>query len=60
MQLRVNPWGSIEPGGGVAEVEAAGAVDGFFGGAGGLAAGQDGVFVAVSAGQVDGEAPPVG
>jgi len=48
------------PGGGVVEVEAAGAVQGFFGGTDWVAAWQDGVFVSVFAGQVDGEAPPVG
>jgi hypothetical protein len=44
----------------VVEVEAAGAVEGFFGAAGVWAAGEDGVFVAVAAGQVDREAPTAG
>jgi hypothetical protein len=48
------------PGGGVVEVEAAGAIEGFLGGACGVAAGQDGVLVVVAAGQVDREAPQVG
>ena len=39
----------------VAEVEAAGAVESFLGGAGRVAAGQDGVFVVVVAGPVDGK-----
>ena len=50
----------VGPGGGVVEVEAAGAVEGFFGGADGVSAGQDGVFVAVAAGEMDREAPAVG
>ena len=44
----------------VVEVEAAGAIEGFFGGADGVSAGQDGVFVAVAAGEMDREAPAVG
>jgi len=46
----------VGPGGGVVEVEAAAAVEGFFGGADGVSAGQDGVFVAVAAGEMDREA----
>jgi uncharacterized protein DUF5994 len=42
----------LGPGGGVDEVEPAGAVEGFFGAAGGAAAGQDAVFVSVAAGQI--------
>ena len=48
------------PGGGVVEVEPAGAVEGFFGGADVVSAWEDGVFVAVAAGEVDREAPTVG
>ena len=48
------------PGGGVVEVEAAGAVEGFFGGAGGQAAGQVVGLVVVVAGPVDREAPGAG
>src|SRR5918996_846292 len=48
------------PGGRVVEVQPAGAVEGFFGGTDRIAAWQDGVFVSVLAGQVDGKAPPVG
>jgi len=44
----------IGPGGDVGEVEAAGAVEGFFWCAGEAAVGQDRVFVAVFAGEVDG------
>jgi hypothetical protein len=46
--------------GGVVEVEAAGAVEGFFGSAGGESAGQELVFVAVAAGEVQAEAPLLG
>src|SRR5260370_3927173 len=52
--------GRWEPGGGVAEVEAAGAVEGFFGGSGWLAAGQEAVLVVVVAGAVDREPPGAG
>lgn len=48
------------PCGGVVEVETARAVEGFFGAAGGQSVGQDGVLVAVAAGEVDGEAPDAG
>ena len=44
----------------IAEVEAAGAVEGFLRGAGRVAAGQDGLVVVVVAGAVDGEAPAGG
>jgi Protein of unknown function (DUF1254) len=50
----------LDTGGWVVEVEAAGAIEGFFGGADGVSAGQDGVFVAVAAGEMDREAPAVG
>src|SRR5215218_5671547 len=53
-------WALILPGGGVGEVQPAGAVQGFFRGAGVQAGWQDGVLVAVAAGQVDGKAPPAG
>jgi hypothetical protein len=53
-------WALILPGGGVVEVQPAGAVQGFFRGAGVQAGWQDGVLVAVAAGQVDGKAPPAG
>jgi hypothetical protein len=53
-------WEVLLPGGGVVEVQPAGAVQGFFGGAGVQAGWQDGVLVAVAAGEVDGEAPPAG
>ena len=46
--------------GGVAEVEAGGAVEGVFGETGEGAGGQDGVFVPVFAGQVHREAPTGG
>src|SRR5258708_27848550 len=52
--------GRCEPGGGVAEVESAGAVEGFFGGSGWLAAGQVVVLVVVVAGAVDRESPGAG
>ena len=55
-QIRNSVGGSGQVGG-VAEVEAAGGVEGVFGGAGEVAGGQDGVFVPVFAGQVDREAP---
>jgi hypothetical protein len=42
------------------QVEAGGAVERFFGGAGGEAGGQDFVVVAVVAGEVEGEAPTGG
>src|SRR3954467_1658998 len=58
--LSVETSGVWHPGGGVVEVEAAGAVEGLLGGAGGGAAGQDGVFVVVRAGAVEGEAPAGG
>jgi len=45
---------------GIVEVEVGGAVEGFFGGAGGVPGGQDLVLVAVLAGEVEGEAPAVG
>ena len=48
------------PGGGVAEVEAAGGVEGVFAGAGGQAGGEDRFLVVVVAGAVDGESPVVG
>src|SRR5262249_18724403 len=48
-----------DPGCGVVEVESAGTVEGFFWGAGEAAAGQDGFFVPVFAGQVAGESPGV-
>src|SRR5438067_7084185 len=50
----------VEPGRSVAEVEAAGAVEGFLRGAGREATGQDGLLVVVVAGAVDGEAPAGG
>lgn len=50
----VDVWSDV--GGG--EVEPAGAVEGVFGGARGVAGGQQGVLVAVTAGAVEGEAPP--
>ena len=53
-------WALILPGGGVVEVQPAGAVQGFFRGAGVQAGWQDGVLVAVAAGEVDGKAPPAG
>jgi hypothetical protein len=43
--------------GSVVEVEAACAVKGFFGAAAGESAGQDLVFVATAAGEVEGEPP---
>jgi hypothetical protein len=46
--------------GGVVEVEAAGAVEGFFGSAGGESARQELVFVPVAAGEVQAEAPLLG
>ena len=49
-----------KPGGGVGEVEAAGAVEGFFERSGELAAGQDAVLVVVVAGAVDRETPEAG
>ena len=52
--------GGSGPGGGVAEVEPAGGVQGVFGGAGEDAGRQGGDFVAVFAGQVDREAPAGG
>jgi glyoxylase I family protein len=52
--------GGSDPGGGVAQVEAAGGVQGVFGCAGEVAGGQGGDFVAVFAGQVDREAPAGG
>src|SRR5260370_11374533 len=52
--------GRREPCGRVAEVEAAGAVEGFFGGSGWLAAGQEAVLVVVVAGAVDRESPGAG
>src|SRR5664279_6573636 len=58
-QIR-NFVGGSGPGGGVAEVEAAGGVQGVFGGAGEGAGGQDRILVAVFAGQVDREAPAGG
>src|SRR4030095_14306635 len=53
-------WALILPGGGVVEVQPAGAVQGLFRGAGVQAGWQDGVLVAVAAGEVDGKAPPAG
>src|SRR4029453_7489630 len=53
-------WALILPGGGVVEVQPAGAVQGFFRGAGVQAGWQDGVLVAVAAGEVDGKGPPAG
>src|SRR4029450_5279121 len=53
-------WALIPPGGGVVEVQPAGTVQGFFRGAGVQAGRQDGVLVAVAAGEVDGKAPPAG
>src|SRR5512132_3843020 len=53
-------WWGFLPGGGVVEVQPAGAVQGFFRGAGVQAGWQDGVLVAVAAGEVDGKAPPAG
>lgn len=50
-------WG---PGGGVVEVEAAGSVEGFFGGAGGCAVGEPGVLVVVVGGSPDRETPAGG
>lgn len=52
--------GGSGPGGGVAEVQAAGGVQGVFGYAGEGAGGQDRILVAVFAGQVDREAPAGG
>lgn len=48
------------PGGGVVEVEATGAVEGFYGCSGGVSGGQNAVFVAVAASEVDRETPAVG
>ena len=48
------------PDAGGGEAEAAGTVEGFFGGAGEAAGGQDGVFVLVGAGEAEGEAPGAG
>jgi hypothetical protein len=45
---------------GIVEVEAGGAVESFFGGAGGVPSGQDLVLVAVFADEVEGESPAVG
>ena len=52
--------GGSDPGCGVAEVEAAGGVEGVFGSAGRESGWQDGIFVAVLAGQVDRESPAGG
>jgi hypothetical protein len=52
--------GGSGPGGGVAQVEAAGGVEGVFGGSAPVAGGQVGVFVVLVAGAVDGEAPVSG
>src|SRR5260370_8269265 len=52
--------GRWEPGVGVAEVGAAGAGRGFWGGSGWLAAGQEAVLVVVVAGAVDREPPGAG
>src|SRR5215211_2551308 len=53
-------WALILPGAGVVQVQPAGAVQGFFRGAGVQTGRQDGVLVAVAAGEVDGKAPPAG
>ncbi len=53
-------WSGVGPGGDVAEIETADAVEGCFGGAGGGPVGQDRVLVAVPAGEVGGEAPLLG
>src|SRR4051794_41801340 len=58
--LSVETSGVWHPGGGVVEVEAAGAVEGLLGGAGGGAAGQDVVFVVVVAGAGEGGGPAGG
>jgi len=50
----------VGPGGDVAEVETANAVEGGFGGAGEAPVGQDRVLLAVPAGEVGGEAPLLG
>ncbi len=55
----VAAWWLVGPGGWIGEVEAAGAVEGFLRGAGGVAGGQDAGLVVVVAGPVDGEAPGV-
>ena len=62
--MRLTKWSSADvrgcwsgPGGGVVEVEAAGAVEGLFGGACGSSVGQDRVLVGVAAGEVDRESP---
>jgi hypothetical protein len=52
--------GSVRPGRGVVWVEPADAVEGVFGGAGEAAGGQDGLLVAVAAGEPAGQAPVVG
>ena len=44
----------------IAEVEAAGSVEGFLGGADRVAGGEVGVLVVIVAGAVDGESPLVG
>src|SRR6266571_9343386 len=53
-------WEVLPPGAGVVEVEAAGAVQGVLGFTDGQATWQDGVLVAVAAGEVDGEPPQAG
>jgi hypothetical protein len=55
-QIRKFVWCS-DPGGGVIEVETAGAVEGVFGSAGEQAGRQDRILVVVVAGAVDREAP---
>ena len=45
------------PGRGIDEVEAAGAVEGLFGGAGESAVGEDRIFVGVAAGEIDRDSP---